>query len=279
MYLPGRGETFIREFGPRDAPALVLLHGWTVTADLNWFTSYDALAEHHRVITIDHRGHGRGIRSRRPFRLADCADDAVAVADALGIDTFVPVGYSMGGPIALEMWRRHRHRVSGLVLCATFAHVTVTPRSRTRMRALGLAGRSLKAVPQSVSRAGFERLLDQQTAGRDLGRWVHDQIRSCDPRHLLQAGGEIGRFDARSWIDQVDVPTAVLVMERDTVVPPARQLELAEALPMARRWSLEADHDVCVMRRHEFLPSFLEACTHSAHEAAPTGDSSLYSPP
>src|SRR5205085_6777031 len=75
--LPGRGTTFVRELdGPPGAPVLLLLHGWTASSDLNWFGAYDALGHAHRVIALDHRGHGRGIRSARWFRLEDCADDA-----------------------------------------------------------------------------------------------------------------------------------------------------------------------------------------------------------
>ena len=122
LHLPGRGTTFVRTLdGPPGAPTVLLMHGWTASADLNWFQCYRPLAEHYRVVALDHRGHGRGIRSRRVFRLEDCADDAVAVCDVLGIDQFIPVGYSMGGPIAQLTWRRHRRRVAGLVLCATAA--------------------------------------------------------------------------------------------------------------------------------------------------------------
>ena len=72
MLLPGRGTTFVRTVtGPVGAPTVVLLHGWTATADLNWFTCYEALGEHFRVVALDHRGHGRGIRSRKAFRLED----------------------------------------------------------------------------------------------------------------------------------------------------------------------------------------------------------------
>ena len=179
----------------------------------------------------------------------------------------------------MEMWRRHPHRIAGLVLCATFAHVPVTPRGRTRLRALGVAGRGIRAIPAPLRQAGFEQLLRQQTTGRDLGRWVLGEIRSCDPRLLLQAGGEIGRFDARNWGATVDVPTSVMVMDRDTVVPPHRQSELAATIPEARRWNLDADHDVCVMRAEIFMPAFLEACDHAAREAASAPVSSLYSPP
>ena len=86
---------------------VLLLHGWTANADLNYFTCYRPLGEHFRVVAIDHRGHGRGIRKRKAFRLEDCADDAAALCDLLGIDRVIPIGYSMGGTIAQLMWRRH----------------------------------------------------------------------------------------------------------------------------------------------------------------------------
>ncbi|MBA2283374.1 MAG: alpha/beta fold hydrolase, partial [Acidimicrobiia bacterium] len=119
--LPGRGRTWVRDIpGPTpDAPVVLLLHGFTATADLNWVTSYSSLAKRYRVLAIDHRGHGRGIRSRRPFRLEDCADDAAAACAALGLERVVACGYSMGGPIAMLLWRRHPALVRGLVLCAT----------------------------------------------------------------------------------------------------------------------------------------------------------------
>src|SRR5512144_2530000 len=80
--LTGRGTTFVRELaGPPGAPTLVLLHGWTATADLNWFTCFAELGRRFRVLSMDHRGHGRGIRSRRVFRLEDCADDVAALLD------------------------------------------------------------------------------------------------------------------------------------------------------------------------------------------------------
>lgn len=68
--LPGRGRTFVRErAGPDAAPAVVLLHGWTATA-LNWCWSYTSPADHFRVISLDHRGHGLGRRTDAPFRLS-----------------------------------------------------------------------------------------------------------------------------------------------------------------------------------------------------------------
>src|ERR1700682_5001469 len=99
--LPGRGTVFLRECpGPPDAEAVVLIHGLGTSADLNWFAAYGPLRRKFRVLAIDMRGHGRGIKTRRPFRLEDCADDVAALAEVLGIRRLMAVGYSMGGLLA-----------------------------------------------------------------------------------------------------------------------------------------------------------------------------------
>ena len=59
---PGRGELFLRDTGG-DGPPVMLLHGWMASADLNWCGAYDALDDAgYRVLALDHRGHGRGLR-------------------------------------------------------------------------------------------------------------------------------------------------------------------------------------------------------------------------
>src|SRR4029077_5641554 len=110
-------------------PAVVLLHGWTATGAINWAHCFRPLAERFRVLAIDQRGHGRGIRVPpfRGFRLTDCADDVAALLDALGIERAIIGGYSMGGPVAQLVWRRHADRVTGLVLCATSRNFRGTP--------------------------------------------------------------------------------------------------------------------------------------------------------
>ena len=112
--IDGRGELFVRvhEHPDRTAPTVLLLHGWTASSDLQFFTAYEALAERYSFVGIDHRGHGRGLRSPTPFRLEDAADDAAAVIRELGVAPVVAVGYSMGGPISLHLARRHRELVA-----------------------------------------------------------------------------------------------------------------------------------------------------------------------
>ena len=79
VHVPGVGELFVRDSGG-DGPPLLLLHGWMFPSDLNWFRAYGPLSDAgYRVLAIDHRGHGRGLRTPEPFSLPACAADAAAV--------------------------------------------------------------------------------------------------------------------------------------------------------------------------------------------------------
>ncbi|KRO64004.1 MAG: hypothetical protein ABR76_06865, partial [Acidimicrobiia bacterium BACL6 MAG-121220-bin61] len=230
LELPGRGQTFIREVqGPPGAPTIFLLHGWTATADLNWFTVFDTLGEHFRIIAPDHRGHGKGINSKSPFRLEDCADDVAAIADVLGINTFIPVGYSMGGTIAQLVWKRHESRVRGLVLCSTAASFAVS--REERLSFLGLTG--LAVLARLTSKQTIEWLTEQlymQRKGEGLEPWAIEQMASHDWRKILEAGSAIGNFDSTSWLKDVDVPASVVITTQDQVVAVDRQQRLLNLL-------------------------------------------------
>ena len=72
----------------------MLLHGWMATGDLNFVVlSDDLLTAGYRVLAIDHRGHGRGLRPLAPFRLIDCAGDAAGVLRTLDAAPALVVGY------------------------------------------------------------------------------------------------------------------------------------------------------------------------------------------
>lgn len=269
--LPGRGSTFVRELpGPSDAPTVVLLHGWTVTADVNWFTAYEALAEHHRVVALDHRGHGRGLRTGDRFRLADCADDVAELCDVLGLDRIVPVGYSMGGPVAMLTWHRHRQLVAGLVLCATapvFGRAGPTPLTH---RVLPTVASLARAVPPPV-----RQFVARQTIGRRFeddvfGRWARTQLAQGDPALIAEAGTALGRFDNRDWLGDIDVPTAVVRTTADLIVPPQRQSRLAQGIPGARLVDVDGDHSACVTAPGRFVPA-LVAATRSVTGDVPAG--------
>ncbi|MPZ73034.1 MAG: alpha/beta fold hydrolase [Nitriliruptorales bacterium] len=266
IHVPGHGEFFVRQTGDPSAPPVVLLHGWMFPSDLNWSTCYRPLGEIAHVIALDHRGHGRGPRPSAPFRLSDVADDVAAVLKHLGLHPAIAVGYSMGGAVAQLLWRRHPEVVRGMVLCATSASWTASPRMRWGWRAMGILQMALRLVP----RPWWERLYLAQARG-DLPVKVSQMVSEETPREVLdrlpwviaeldrgsaedvaEAGRELGRYDARSWIADVDVPTAVIITTRDSLVPLDAQRDLAARIHAVAVYQVDGDHDAVVARREEF---------------------------
>ena len=111
--LPDHGSTVVADIaGPEGAPVVMLLHGLGATARLNWGRCFEPLSQHFRVLTLDQRGHGRGLRTRR-FSLEEGRRRS-------------PRGGGVGGAIRRvgTPGRTHRslagaaiRRVAGLVLC------------------------------------------------------------------------------------------------------------------------------------------------------------------
>ncbi len=258
VHVPGRADMHVRDIlGPEGAPTVFLLHGLGATARLNWGPSFRALAERFRVVAIDHRGHGKGLRTWW-FRLEDCADDAAAVADALGIERFIAVGYSMGGPVAKLTWKRHRERVAGLVLCATSYRFTRGATHRVSS-ALPLLAQAVRLMPGRVHERMLEDMLGRVTDPRMRER-IRAELAGHDPVSVLQAAGAVGSFSSRPWLEQIDVPVAVIVTNRDRTVPPRRQRRMGALIPDAQVIEVDGDHIACVAAIDRFVPVLVEAC-------------------
>jgi 3-oxoadipate enol-lactonase len=254
LRVPGRGELFFRDTGG-NGPVVMLLHGWMASADLNWCGAYGALIEAgYRVLAIDHRGHGRGLRPLVPFRLADCAADAAAALRHLAAAPALVVGYSMGGTIAQLVARDHPDVASGAVLSATAQHWQ-DPETRRTFRAMGVLGLSLSLAPRTFWRLGFRRVGIPQN---ERTVWVHSELMRHAARDIAEAGREIGRFDSRPWLQELSVPLAVLITTRDQVVPVRKQRELAAAAggPV---FEAPIDHLDVVTEAAKFNPVLLEA--------------------
>jgi len=263
--LPGHGRLLVRDIeGPPGAPAVLLLHGLGATARLNWGPSFRPLARHFRVVSLDHRGHGSGLRTAR-FRLEECADDAAAAMRALGVERYLAVGYSMGGPIASLAWRRHPHAVAGLVLCATARHFVPRRVARLARATLPAAAAAVRLVPGPARRHMIRRML-VRIEHPELRERVREDFIGHEPASVIQAADALTRFSSHDWIGAVDVPTAVVVTTRDELVPTVRQRKLAASIPGASVHEVDGDHDACV-RSRAFPPTLVEACRSVAARA------------
>ena len=241
--LDGRGETFFRHHtgGAPDAPPVLLLHGWTATADLQFCTAYEQLGNGYPFLAIDQRGHGRGIRDVRPFTIEDAADDAAALIVALGLPPVVALGYSMGGPVALTLARRHPHLVAALVLQATSMTFHRDRFDRLRWGLVALLETVLRSRGATkLAEFGLARAMKTNPELRPWGAWLAGELRRSEPISPAEAGRSLRAFDG-SFAADLRVPAGVLVTTRDQLVPPAHQRALAAALG-AEIVELAGDH-------------------------------------
>jgi len=260
--LPGRGTTFACDLpGPSPhSPTVVMLHGLGATGALNWGHGLEVLNERFRVVALDHRGHGRGLEADEPFTLEDCADDAVALVDALGVERAIFVGYSMGGPIAQLVWRRHAERVLGLVLCATSAEFSSPAERWAIVRTLDEVHRSTRLIPRPLVVEGARAALAGLLVGAEQRQDVLEAVRRHDPLAVREAAQAVLSFSSTEWIGDVSVPTAVVVTERDHLVSTARQRELAARIPGATVVALDGNHMVFLTEPEALAAAVLEAC-------------------
>ena len=233
MVLPGRGEVFYRYHRHANpaAPTLLLLHGWTASADLQFFTAYEALADHYSFVAIDHRGHGRGLRSPAKFDLVEVADDAALLVQSLGLAEVVTVGYSMGGPISLLLTQRHPQLVRALVVQATALEWRAKWYGRLEWKTVQVMGPGLRSgmFPRWM-RWGIRRLLGPNHPLEQYVPWLACELSRNDTFSLVHAGQSLSRYDARVFASALGKPAASMVTTRDRLVKPRKQRALADAL-------------------------------------------------
>ncbi len=270
--LSNRGSTYVVDSGQTaGGPTFILLHALACTGLLTWYPSLEMMRRFGRVVVFDQRWHGAGIASPR-FLLEDCADDVAALADELGIETFIPVGFSMGSLVAQQVWRRHRQRVDGLVLCAAAATFRRAIHERL---ATGLSAALVDAFGPQPGRPDPVHLSVVDDTVTNDRLWAMGQLRSTSYGAMTRALAEITRFDSTSWIADIDAPTSVLIPLRDRVIPPRHQRWVAQQIDDAHIVTVDAGHASCTMQSDAFVPglrsavdSVVRRITHSRNATA-----------
>lgn len=260
VVVPGIGEVFVRSSPPvPGSTPLLLLHGWMVTGDLNWFRCYERLQRDREIIIIDHQGHGRGIRSEQQFSLERCADAAAGVLRELGIERAMIAGYSMGGPIALHLTHRHRDLVAGLVLGATALEWRAGRLERAQWRLLPVLDLlSRFTTGRGVAQRTVRQAIDEDPSLAPWRPWMLAEMQRGHVPDLIDAGRALASFDARTWASGDRVPTAVILTTQDRLVRPRKQRQLADRLG-ATVHEIAGDHDTPLVHAEPFVEVLVQA--------------------
>ncbi|MFF4193316.1 alpha/beta fold hydrolase [Nonomuraea sp. NPDC001831] len=113
------GDLHVSQDGPRDAPALLLIHG-SASSARSWDQLVPLLTGSHRVIRIDLLGHGRSAKpDDRGYTTPDQARRVGEALDLLGVREVVVAGHSSGGAVATALAEQRPGLVTALVLINT----------------------------------------------------------------------------------------------------------------------------------------------------------------
>jgi pimeloyl-ACP methyl ester carboxylesterase len=175
------------------------------------------------------------------------AANALRALDDAVIDRAVVCGLSMGGYVALELWRRSRERVAGFVFADTRAGADTEEGAANRR---ALAAR-LRAEGTDFFADGPPGLLGEE-ASAETRAFVRSIIADQPAEAIAAASlGMAERPDSTPDLPGIDVPTLVITGSLDTLIPPAVTAEMAERIPGARLELLEGAGHLSNLERPE----------------------------
>ncbi len=211
-----KGTQVYYEAAGEGAP-LLLLHYFGGCAQ-SWRPHVEELAQHHRLIVPDLRGHGRSTNPSGQFTHRQAARDIFALLDGLGIERVKAMGMSSGGMTLLHMATQQPERIEAMVLIGATSHFPEQARAIMR-----------RAVPDSLSAAELEEWGACSSRGSVQTREVIGQFRR------MKGSYDDMNFTA-SYLSTITARTLIVHGDRDEFFPVRIPVEMYAAVPEAYLW-------------------------------------------
>lgn len=250
----GRTVRFFDTGGDPGAPVLIWHHGTPQTGAVIAPVAAEAAARGLRVLSVARPGYP-GSDARPGRSIADAAADVLGIADAVGVDRFITVGASGGGPHALALGALAPDRVGAIVTLAGLAPYDGSPDWFAGMASPGatraaLAGRDARLAYAETAEFDPESFIDRDYAALN-GAWGPlgaDAGAGAAEGPAGEADDDVAYvspwgFDLRA----VRPPVLLVQGGADRVVPPQHAASLLEHLPDAELWIRPREGHVSVL--------------------------------
>ena len=267
--IEANGQTLYYEEIGEGEPLLCVMG---LAADtLAWALQVNDFSSRHRMIIFDNRDVGQSSRAEGPYEIADMAQDALALADGLGIDSFHLLGVSMGGAIAQEMALAAPERLRTLTLAVTFAGLGAYARTRTRVWGAQVARAPLE---EYVDNLMLLTLSEQFFENTEMVEYVRNMMLSNphpqEPEAFARQADASSRHDVRDRLGSLTgMPVHVIGAERDILVPVWKSEEVRDLIPGCKYTVMKAaPHGVQLERAAEFNDVVLDFVAEQAKAPA-----------
>jgi 3-oxoadipate enol-lactonase/4-carboxymuconolactone decarboxylase len=229
---------YYRIDGRDDAPALIFLH--SLGCDhMQWDAQAADVERHFRVLRYDLRGHGASDAPAGDYTIELLARDALALADALGIERFAVCGLSLGGMIAQWIAANAPGRVTHVVLANTSARYPDPAPMESRRKAVLEKG--MAAIEETVMQRFFTA--ESLAASPPSVAKIRRVLLATNPVGYAGCCAAIRDMDQTGLLAAVRAPAMIVVGDRDVSTPWEGHGEvLAAGVPHARVVHLPAGH-------------------------------------
>lgn len=226
-------DLYYEEHGSGDPLLLIQGFGGNTVA---WGPLVPALADRFRIIAFDNRDSGRSSQAPGAYTIADMADDAVGLLEALGVPWAHVLGASMGGMIAQESALRWPHKVRALILACTTCGGPRSAGWDQLCQRLDLV-RELREMPAPDSELVQEQLSWMfspeflANPGPAFQDFILSTLQYPAPLEGLKRQAEaIRRHDTLDRLPQIAAPTLVIAGEDDPLILAENSRILAERI-------------------------------------------------
>jgi 3-oxoadipate enol-lactonase len=197
---------------------VLLLHGFPFNRSM-WHEQVEALTPRYRVITPDLRGHGETMVTGGPATMEEMARDVAALMETLEISRATVGGLSMGGYVALALYKLFPLRVRALMLADTRAQADTEEARENREQQ---AEKALNEGMGSVAEAMLPKLLSPRTMAQrpQVVARVREMIVNTKPEGAAAAQrGMAQRSDQFPFLWRIIAPTLIVVGREDAITP------------------------------------------------------------
>ena len=229
---------YYRLDGRQDRPVLMLAHSLGLDHGM-WDEQLADLTNHFLVLRYDLRGHGASSAPAGDYTIDQLGRDALALVDALKIDTFAFCGVSIGGMIGQWLAAHAGTRIERLVLANTSPRVA-EPSAMEARRQLVLEGGMPAVVDTAMSRFFVPALL---AAGPPRVESARRTLLANDPIGYAGCCAALRDVDLRPLLGRIATPTLVIAGDHDESMPwEGHGKVLATSIPGARVVRLPTAH-------------------------------------